>query len=212
MNETKRGRCEVRLRVKNRQDRLPLLSRRRVPKMFTDTPRCPSFISSTILIVESHTLCTLASWAALTDPHAALGVYTGQALAHRCERAVRIDGLESAEMLESSEMLLVKSSGEVSSRAIRTKTGFKGAQAGHSHRGRIELSISADCLITLEVVLLEVARRIRRLACPLKEGDASPSLEPVQKRRCCSEIVSSSSIKPRINLLGVMYLAKMDVR
>jgi hypothetical protein len=81
MNKTDRNRGEVRWRVKHRQERLPLLRKRRCPRRFADTPRCPSLVPSTILIVESYTLLTLASWAALTKIHAVLGVYTSRALA-----------------------------------------------------------------------------------------------------------------------------------
>jgi hypothetical protein len=81
MNKTDWNRCEIRWKVKHGQERLPLLSRRRCPKRFADTPRCPNLVPSTILIVESYTLLTLASWSALTKIHAVLGVYTSRALA-----------------------------------------------------------------------------------------------------------------------------------
>ena len=44
------------------------------------------------------------------------------------------------------------------------------------------------------------------------KSNTSSTLEPIQNFRCCREIVSGGSIKPRINLLGVLYEAKVDVR
>jgi hypothetical protein len=45
----------------------------------------------------------------------------------------------------------------------------------------------------------------------LEKSDTSTTFDPIQKTRGCSKIVDNNSIKPIINLSGVMYQTEVDV-
>ena len=114
-------------------------------------------------------------------------------------------------MVLGVRMFLVESSGKVSTRPIRTKTCFIGCPTDRSLRVRVELCISADFLPSFEVLVLKITRRIRRLANLVNKSNTSSSLESIQNFHYRREIVNGGNIKPRINLLRVVYESKVDV-
>jgi hypothetical protein len=97
----------------------------------------------------------------------------------RREHLIKIRGRIGLEIAKI--FLDVESSSDLNNLTIRTKHSFKKIQARHSHGSKIKLSISANDLITIEVLLLEIARSIGGLTRLLDESNTSTSLDPFQK-------------------------------